>query len=79
MKKTLMALITISIIPSPVLANESKNGVYISAKMGASILQMSGQFYPLNDLSTNLAEKQKGDNHRTAVLGTGLALGYDFI
>ncbi|WGL98257.1 hypothetical protein QE177_13965 [Arsenophonus sp. aPb] len=84
MKKTLIALITICIIPSTVLANESKNGVYISAKMGASIQQMSGQFFPtfyileVGGEEEKFAQKLKGNNHRTAVFGAGFALGYDF-
>ncbi|WP_052044927.1 hypothetical protein WH390_13420 [Candidatus Arsenophonus nilaparvatae] len=78
MKKTLLILLTTCLIPSTLLANESKSGLYITGKMGASIMQMSGQFFPVSNPSTNLNEKLKGDNHRTAVFGIGLSLGYDF-
>lgn len=78
MKKTLLILLTTYLIPSTLLANESKSGLYITGKMGASIMQMSGQFFPVFNPSTNLNEKLKGDNHRTAVFGIGLSLGYDF-
>ncbi|MFS1539564.1 MAG: hypothetical protein ACL7BU_13765 [Candidatus Phlomobacter fragariae] len=50
----------------------------VSAKMGTSIQQMSGQFFPYSNLSTSINKKQKGDTHRTAVFGTGLAVSYDF-
>ncbi|MEX9996406.1 porin family protein, partial [Providencia rettgeri] len=61
-------------------ANESeKNGVYVTGKMGASIIQMSGQnlTYTSNDYPED-NEKYNGDNHRTGVFGGGVALGYDF-
>ncbi|PAV09239.1 hypothetical protein CBG25_03145 [Arsenophonus sp. ENCA] len=46
MKKTLLVLLTTSLIPSRLLANESKSGMYVTGKMGASIMQMSGQYFP---------------------------------
>lgn len=75
MKKIIFTIPIISLISSISLANESKSGVYISAKMGASIMQMSGQFAPFF-YQDNF--KLEGDTHRTAVFGLGLALGYDF-
>ncbi|HGJ5863672.1 MAG TPA: outer membrane protein [Arsenophonus nasoniae] len=39
---------------------------------------MKGQFFPYIVFPNNINEKQKGDNHRTAVFGTGLSLCYDF-
>ncbi|MDR5609749.1 outer membrane beta-barrel protein [Arsenophonus sp.] len=73
-----------SLIPSTLLANESKSGMYVTGKMGASIQQMSGQFFPvkyileINGEEEEFNKKIKGDNHRTAVFGAGLGLGYDF-
>lgn len=61
-------------------ANESeKNGVYVTGKMGASIIQMSGQ--KLTGTSYEYPEgneRYNGDSHRTGVFGGGIALGYDF-
>ncbi|CAA2930917.1 hypothetical protein ARSQ2_02056 [Arsenophonus endosymbiont of Bemisia tabaci Q2] len=37
MKKTLLLLLATSLIPSTLLANESKSGMYIAGKMRASI------------------------------------------
>lgn len=84
MRKTLLFLLTTSLIPSTLLANESKSGFYITGKMGASIQQMSGQFYPslyaveINGDEEIFEKKIKGNNHRTAVFSAGLGLGYDF-
>lgn len=75
MKKTLLVLLTTSFIPSTLLANESKSGMYVTGKMGASIMQMEGQFAPYF-YQDNF--KLEGNTHRTAVFGLGLALGYDF-
>ncbi len=61
-------------------ANESeKNGVYVTGKMGASIIQMSGQ--KLTETvyeNPEWNERYNGDSHRTGVFGGGIALGYDF-
>lgn len=60
-------------------ANESeKNGVYVTGKMGASIIQMSGQKIDLTDYDDQESERYNGDSHRTGVFGGGIALGYDF-
>ncbi|MFS1563242.1 MAG: outer membrane protein [Candidatus Arsenophonus phytopathogenicus] len=78
MRKTLLVLLTTSLIPSTLLANESKSGMYVTGKMGASIMQMSGQFYPFSSFATKIRDRIEGETHRTAVFGIGLALGYDF-
>ncbi|EPK6350134.1 outer membrane protein [Proteus mirabilis] len=61
-------------------ANESeKNGVYVTGKMGASIIQMSGQKLTYTDYEDpEWNERYNGDSHRTGVFGGGIALGYDF-
>ncbi|WP_238149271.1 hypothetical protein [Arsenophonus endosymbiont of Aleurodicus floccissimus] len=83
MKKTLLVLLTTELIPSTLFANESKSGMYMTGKMGASIQQMSGQFFPAGYIleingEEEFNKKIKEDNHRTAVFGAGLGLGYDF-
>ncbi|MEY0177709.1 outer membrane protein [Providencia rettgeri] len=79
-------LIALSVISSigltSFLANATdgeKNGIYVTGKMGASIIQMSGQHITetFSDFPEG-NEKYNGDNHRTGVFGGGVALGYDF-
>ncbi|MEX7536675.1 OmpW family outer membrane protein [Providencia rettgeri] len=65
----------------PTFANtdDSKTGLYVTGKMGASIVQMSGQQFVYSGFAEAGDNGTKnGDSHRTGVFGGGLALGYDF-
>lgn len=82
MKKIIVLSVVSSIGLTSFLANAAesgKNGVYVTGKMGASIIQMSGQKitstfddFPDDTLSYN------GGSHRNGVFAGGIALGYDF-
>ncbi|MTC80901.1 porin family protein, partial [Providencia stuartii] len=81
MKKAFIVPALMGCISLPAFANtdDSKTGLYVTGKMGASIEQMSGQQFVYSgyaDAGDN--GTKNGDNHRTGVFGGGLALGYDF-
>lgn len=81
--KKLIALSIISTLGlTSFLANATeseKNGVYVTGKMGASIIQMSGQkLTGYEHPEANERYNGDGDSHRTGVFGGGIALGYDF-
>lgn len=81
MKKAFIVSALMGCISLPAFANtnDSKTGLYVTGKMGASIVQMSGQQFIYSgyaDAGDN--GTKNGDSHRTGVFGGGLALGYDF-
>lgn len=60
-------------------AEDSKNGVYVTGKMGASVMHLSDQKYQYSgfaDAGDNGVKN--GSSHRTGVFGGGVAVGYDF-
>ncbi len=81
MKKAFMLSALMGCVTLPAFANtdDSKTGLYVTGKMGASIVQMSGQQFVYSGFAEAGDNGTKnGDSHRTGVFGGGLALGYDF-
>ncbi|MGO2334691.1 outer membrane protein [Providencia sp.] len=81
MKKVLILSALMGCVTLPAFANtdDSKTGLYVTGKMGASIIQMSGQQFVYSGFAEAGDNGTKnGDSHRTGVFGGGLALGYDF-
>lgn len=81
MKKVFMLSALMGCVTLPAFANtdDSKTGLYVTGKMGASIVQMSGQQFVYSGFAEAGDNGTKnGDSHRTGVFGGGLALGYDF-
>ncbi len=80
MKKILISAAVISALSLTANAqSNNKSGVYVSGKIGTSIMQMSGQrldyldrFDPTENSSLHLGKKNKG------VFSGGVAVGYDF-
>lgn len=66
-------------LPTLATADNAKNGVYLSGKLGASVMQLSEQKYIYSgyaDAGDN--GTKNGASHRSAVFGGGIALGYNF-
>ncbi|WP_272691276.1 outer membrane protein [Providencia sp. PROV132] len=81
MKKAFIVSALMGCVSLPTFANteDSKTGLYVTGKMGASIVQMSGQQFVYSGFAEAGDNGTKnGDSHRTGVFGGGLALGYDF-
>lgn len=81
MKKLIALSIISSIGLTSFLANasEEKTGLYVTGKMGASIVQMSGQkLTGTNSEYPEDNEQYGGGSHRNGVFGGGVAFGYDF-
>lgn len=80
--KSIMAIVValISFIALPAVANDNdKVGMYVTGKMGASIVNMTGQEYVHSGYADPADNGvRSGSNHRTGVFGGGVALGYDF-
>ena len=81
MKSMLVLSLCGGLIVLPALANaeSNKKGIYLSGKMGASIMQLSNQQFMYSGYAdANENGTAKGHSHRRAVFGGGAALGYNF-